>query len=117
MGEKTKDDYLAVFTSFLLIGTVFFTIFLVNKEQKSARLQEDREKTLIEECLYSMDKYCKGKEEKGEITSKQCPLVKDGVYLWGYYTCKKELSELYLSSENYIYKFLKGEGKYEFRNF
>lgn len=117
MSKNTKEDYLGMLTSFLLIGTVFITIFLVNKEQEKERLQEDREKALIEECLYSMNKYCKGREEKGEITSKQCPLVKDSAYLWGYYTCKKTLYELYLSSGNFTYKFLNGEGKYEFRAF
>ncbi|MEM3426850.1 MAG: hypothetical protein QW212_01130 [Nitrososphaerales archaeon] len=115
--EKKRVDefFFPASISLMLTLTVIITLFMVNAEQMKENRQVEKEKELVQECLHRLTEYCKGRKEEGQIKGDVCPILRDSAYLWGHYTCKNGLVNLYLSSESLVFTYEKGTGRYEWQ--
>jgi len=114
MSKNGKDDIsIAVIVSLSVVFALVFGFILVWEESEKREREMERSQSLLRDCLDNLLSYCKGKKEKGHLRSFVCPLVRDGVAIWGSYECNRGLVRAYISSSYGSFEYKNGEVVYE----
>jgi hypothetical protein len=114
MSKDRKDDIsIAVIVSLSIVFALVFGFILAWEESKKREQEVERSQSLLQDCLDNLLSYCKGKKEKGHLRSFVCPLVRDGVAIWGSYECNGRLAWAYISSSYGSFEYKNGEVMYE----
>jgi hypothetical protein len=114
MSKKVKDDIsIAVIVSLSVVFALVFVFLLAWEDSKRREQEMERSLSLLQDCLDHLLSYCKGKKERGHLRSFVCPLVRDGVAIWGSYECDRRLVRAYISSSYGSFEYKNGEVMYE----